>query len=355
MDIMTGAGLAVSLAPNWRHGPWVGGAIVAGGIAAMHYTGMAAFEIQGLILWDSALVATSIVLGAAIGAVALPVGLHGKEERWKIGGAVLLTLAICSHHFTAMGAVSIIPDPTIEVSQSALPAGWLLGFLLQLIGAMAALPWAMTMVSLSIVEVLLCYAAIIVLTGLAAAAMARWIAMRRTAPVAAALALVALGLPDGIGFVGSNVTGLTHTPSALFAQAPAMWAAVRKVASPTDRVANNPLFLKDMTLWPVNISWALMANRRSCYAGAETAIAFVPLPEARRKQIDAQFMRVFSGEGTSDDVQDLAFRYNCRVIVVTSGDGAWARDPFAASPLYRLSETEAGKWRIYARVAYARN
>ena len=38
---------------------------------------------------------------------------------------MLLTLAICSHHFTAMGAVSIIPNPTIEVSQSALPAGWL--------------------------------------------------------------------------------------------------------------------------------------------------------------------------------------------------------------------------------------
>src|SRR6202023_3991824 len=69
--------------------------------------------------------ATSIVLGAVIGAVALPVGLHGKEERWKIGGAVLLTLAICSHHFTAMGAVSIIPDPAIEVSQLALPAEWL--------------------------------------------------------------------------------------------------------------------------------------------------------------------------------------------------------------------------------------
>jgi diguanylate cyclase len=123
--LLTGAGLAISLIPNWRHGPWVGGAIVAGGIAAMHYTGMAAFEIAGVILWDPMLVVTSIVLGAAIGAVALPVGLHGKEEKWKIGGAVLLTLAICSHHFTAMGAVSIVPDPAIEVSPSALPAGWL--------------------------------------------------------------------------------------------------------------------------------------------------------------------------------------------------------------------------------------
>jgi diguanylate cyclase (GGDEF)-like protein/PAS domain S-box-containing protein len=123
--LLTGAGLAMSLIPNWRHGPWIGGAIVAGGIAAMHYTGMAAFEIAGIILWDPVLVVASIVLGAGIGAVALPVGLHGKDEKWKIGGAVLLTLAICSHHFTAMGAVSIIPDPTIAVPESALPAGWL--------------------------------------------------------------------------------------------------------------------------------------------------------------------------------------------------------------------------------------
>jgi len=61
--LLTGAGLAVSLIPNWRHGPWIGGAIVAGGIAAMHYTGMAAFEIAGVILWDSTLVVVSIVLG----------------------------------------------------------------------------------------------------------------------------------------------------------------------------------------------------------------------------------------------------------------------------------------------------
>src|SRR5437016_8388288 len=97
--LLTGAGLGISLRPNWRPGPWAGGAVVAGGIAAMHYTGMAAFEIAGVILWDPVLVVVSIVLGAAIGAVALPVGLHGKEEKWKIGGAVLLTLAICSHHF----------------------------------------------------------------------------------------------------------------------------------------------------------------------------------------------------------------------------------------------------------------
>src|SRR6266852_347324 len=123
--LLTGAGLAVSLIPGWRHGPWIGGAIVGGGIAAMHYTGMAAFEVAGIVLWDPVLVVASILLGAVLGAAALTVGLHGDQEKWKIGGAVLLTLAICSHHFTAMGAVSIIPEAAIEVSRSALPAGLL--------------------------------------------------------------------------------------------------------------------------------------------------------------------------------------------------------------------------------------
>jgi NO-binding membrane sensor protein with MHYT domain len=76
--VLTGVGLAVALIPNWRHGPWIGGAIVAGGIAAMHYTGMAAFEIAGIILWDPVLVvALDHAWRCAIGAIALPVGLHG--------------------------------------------------------------------------------------------------------------------------------------------------------------------------------------------------------------------------------------------------------------------------------------
>src|ERR1700716_3071389 len=122
---LTGAGLAVAVISNWRAAAWLGGAIVGGGIAAMHYTGMAAFEIQGRIVWDPALVVASIALGCLIGSISLPVGLRSDGLKWKILGALLLTLAICSHHFTAMGAASIISDPTVEFSAAALPAGWL--------------------------------------------------------------------------------------------------------------------------------------------------------------------------------------------------------------------------------------
>ena len=67
----------------------------------------------------------SIAAGALIGSAATRVGLIEGERKWKYYGALLLTVAICSHHFTAMGAASIMPDPRIVVSETAIPTGWL--------------------------------------------------------------------------------------------------------------------------------------------------------------------------------------------------------------------------------------
>ncbi|MFY9895317.1 MAG: hypothetical protein WAK63_14425 [Xanthobacteraceae bacterium] len=99
----------------------------------------------------------------------------------------------------------------------------------------------------------------------------------------------------------------------------------------------------------MNISWAPLANRSSCFAGRDLALAFAPLPPPRREAIDAQFIRVFAGGGTAADVSDMATRYGCEVVVVVPQDGAWTRDPFAASADYRLAENRDGHWRIYLR------
>lgn len=123
--ILTGFGFAVALSRTLPVASWVGGAIVGGGIAVMHYMGMAAFEIQGRIVWNPALVFVSIAAGGLIGAAATRVGLIDGSGKWKACGALLLTTAICSHHFTAMGAAAIIPDPRIVVSETAMPTGWL--------------------------------------------------------------------------------------------------------------------------------------------------------------------------------------------------------------------------------------
>lgn len=188
------------------------------------------------------------------------------------------------------------------------------------------------------------------ITTFAAVGLSHWIRSGARAAAAAALAMVLLALPDGIRLVWEGATGDSKPSAAQFAATPAMWEAVRRHAGPEDRIANNPLFLGDVTTWPVNISWALLSNRPSCYAGKELALAFASLSDDERDAVDRQFVRVFAGEGAAADVRELALRYHCAVVVVTPADGAWKRDPFAASPYYRLVEAERDRWRIYLTV-----
>jgi hypothetical protein len=182
----------------------------------------------------------------------------------------------------------------------------------------------------------------------AAAGLAQWIAARARLAVATAAAAILLALPGGIDLIYYNAVGFPNPAAQAFAATPEMWAAVRRHAKAEERIGNNPMFMHEMTPWPVNISWALMANRRSCYASHDLALPYVPLSRARLRSVDALFLRVFAGEGEPEDVDALATRYGCRIVVVTARDGAWTRDPFAASPHYRLVETSDRGWRIYA-------
>jgi NO-binding membrane sensor protein with MHYT domain/methyl-accepting chemotaxis protein len=117
---VTGLGLAfvVHVAAPWM-AP-AAGAIVGAGVASMHYLGMWAVELPGRIAWWPGLVAASILLGMAFGAVALAVAARGSSRRTAFAAAILLTLAIVSHHFTAMGAVEIVPDPTRAIAALSL-------------------------------------------------------------------------------------------------------------------------------------------------------------------------------------------------------------------------------------------
>jgi hypothetical protein len=164
-----------------------------------------------------------------------------------------------------------------------------------------------------------------------------------------AFAGLALSLPDSAMMVYGNWRGIAVADAAAFAQAPELWTAVRRHVPVGARVANNPLFLQDLTPWPANMSWALLADRSSCFAGREMAIPFAPLPPQRRDAINDQFIRVFAGRALPGDVGDLARKYDCDVAVVVPQDGAWGDDPFAISADYRLAETREARWRIYVR------
>ncbi|MVT52883.1 EAL domain-containing protein [Bradyrhizobium yuanmingense] len=118
-----GFGVAVVTSGRWRAA--AGGVIIGGGIASMHYLGMWALEVPGRVSWSVDLVLLSIVLGMCFGYAALAAALTRQGYSGTLAAATLLTLAIVSHHFTAMGAVKITPDPALATDTLSLSPAFL--------------------------------------------------------------------------------------------------------------------------------------------------------------------------------------------------------------------------------------
>jgi methyl-accepting chemotaxis protein len=116
---VTSVGVGVAVFGPGRWAVLVGGAIVGAGIVAMHYLGMSGLQLAGRMNWSMDLVIASIVLAILLSAAALMVGARGDDRRSIILGAVVLTLAIVALHFTAMGALEIVPDPTRAIAPQA--------------------------------------------------------------------------------------------------------------------------------------------------------------------------------------------------------------------------------------------
>jgi hypothetical protein len=150
--------------------------------------------------------------------------------------------------------------------------------------------------------------------------------------------IVVLSLFDSAHVFSDNAFP-KQTPSAKeFETSFALWDRVRKYASPLDRIVNNPDYLKDMTPWPVNISWALMSHRRSCYAGSDLVLPFSGLNAEQRKNTEAVFTRLFNGTADPDDVRALGTRYQCKLVIFTPRDSSWLRDPLQNSATYEIVE-----------------
>jgi diguanylate cyclase (GGDEF)-like protein len=109
--ILTSCGFGFSANTPGRWRAPIGGAIIGAGIASMHYLGMWALEVPGRVTWSLDLVFFSIVLGMVFGYAALAFAIRYNDRWGTFVAALFLTLAIVSHHFTAMGAVEIVPDP----------------------------------------------------------------------------------------------------------------------------------------------------------------------------------------------------------------------------------------------------
>ena len=119
--LIAGSGLAVAARGQAILAVPLGGAIVGAGVASMHYVGMWAIELPGHMIFDPTLVVASMIIGVAFAVAALMVSVRHTGRSGTLAAATLLLLAIVSMHFTAMGAITIVPDPTSIVHPLAIP------------------------------------------------------------------------------------------------------------------------------------------------------------------------------------------------------------------------------------------
>lgn len=108
-----------------------GSLVMGGGIAAMHYIGMAAMRVPAMMEYDWGLVTLSVALAVVISLVALLLTFRFRQEkktsRRKVISALVMGSAIPLMHYTGMWAVqfraaNIVPDATHAVGISELGA-----------------------------------------------------------------------------------------------------------------------------------------------------------------------------------------------------------------------------------------
>lgn len=92
-----------------------GGLLIGLGVGAMHYTGMSSFVTQGQLVWEAATVGSSVILGVIGATVALLLAQDARGFLKQALGGGFLTLAVCSLHFTGMGAITVVPDAAVVV------------------------------------------------------------------------------------------------------------------------------------------------------------------------------------------------------------------------------------------------
>ncbi|MGU3668111.1 EAL domain-containing protein [Methylobacterium sp. A49B] len=142
----TAALVAFALMRAAPHGAaWAGiiaGLLLGGGIACMHFLGIAGVVLPGHFAWDPALVSAALLCGCGLSAAALAIHIRRAEARSRIIAATVLTGAIASLHFLAMAAARAVPDPAVVTPDLGLARGALalgIAILMAVILAFAAL------------------------------------------------------------------------------------------------------------------------------------------------------------------------------------------------------------------------
>jgi NO-binding membrane sensor protein with MHYT domain len=109
-------GLGLMIAATGRRALWkilLGGAFTGAGVAAMHYTGMAAMLISGGIGYDRNLVVASVLIAVLAATVALAMAVTVRTRGAIICSALIMGVAVGGMHYSGMAALRVHLDPDV--------------------------------------------------------------------------------------------------------------------------------------------------------------------------------------------------------------------------------------------------
>jgi NO-binding membrane sensor protein with MHYT domain len=84
-----------------------GGVIIGVGVAVMHYVGMAAMSMPGVMSYNSPLVVVSVVIAIVAGTAALWIGTWIRGSAATVGAALVMGVAVCGMHYAGMAALRV--------------------------------------------------------------------------------------------------------------------------------------------------------------------------------------------------------------------------------------------------------
>jgi diguanylate cyclase (GGDEF)-like protein len=130
---IAGCGTGFLIALQYKNGqrPEAGGAFIGLAVAGMHYTGMMAYRIDGIVEWSTGYVVASIAMAILLTAMAVRRSVRQPWPQAHHGALGLFVLAVLSLHFTGMAALTVKPlatgtppaDPEILVTMAIAVAG----------------------------------------------------------------------------------------------------------------------------------------------------------------------------------------------------------------------------------------
>lgn len=109
---ISGMGLGLYVSLQKRLAPEIGGAIVGLSIAAMHYAGMVAYHVDGIVTWDAFYVVVSLAIAVSVTALSVGIAVRRRIKGSFWAALASFVFAIVGLHFTGMTAVSVTPFET---------------------------------------------------------------------------------------------------------------------------------------------------------------------------------------------------------------------------------------------------